>query len=66
MIHWSLQGIIHRDLKLENLLFYDDESHSKILVADFGLSAWIDEIDAPVCGTPGYMAPEVKDRDTEM
>ena len=32
-----------------------------MLVADFGLSEWIWEISeqSPICGTPGYMAPEV-------
>lgn len=55
------QGIVHRDLKLENLLYYDDSEDSKIMVADFGLSEWVQEApeDSPVCGTPGYMAPEV-------
>ena len=50
-----------RDLKLENLLYYDDAEDSKVLVADFGLSEWIWEISdqSPICGTPGYMAPEV-------
>ncbi len=57
---------MHRDLKLENLLYYDDAADSKILVADFGLSEWQERLssdggDAPVCGTPGYMAPEVLD-----
>ena len=52
---------MHRDLKLENLLYYDDAEDSKVLVADFGLSEWIWEIgeQSPICGTPGYMAPEV-------
>ena len=46
---------------MENLLYYDDAEDSKILVADFGLSEWIWEIgeQSPICGTPGYMAPEV-------
>ncbi|TFK97782.1 kinase-like domain-containing protein [Pterulicium gracile] len=52
-------GIVHRDLKPDNLLFKDGE----IMIADFGLSRFMDE-DKPqvlteVCGTPGYMAPEV-------
>lgn len=55
------QGIVHRDLKLENLLYYDDTEESKILVADFGLSEYEWELKegSPVCGTPGYLAPEV-------
>ena len=56
------QGIVHRDLKLENLLYYDDTHDSKIMVADFGLSDYIKVLEdgsSPICGTPGYMAPEV-------
>ena len=56
------RGIVHRDLKLENLLYYDDTEDSKIMVADFGLSDWIKDLEdgsSPICGTPGYMAPEV-------
>lgn len=56
------QGIVHRDLKPENLLYYDDTEDSKIMVADFGLSDWIKDLEdgsSPICGTPGYMAPEV-------
>ena len=58
------QGIVHRDLKLENLLYYDDTPGSKILVADFGLSDYLCDLDenSPVCGTPGYMAPELLSR----
>lgn len=57
-------GIVHRDLKLENLLYYDDTEDSKIMMADFGLSEWVWEINenSPLCGTPGYMAPEVIDK----
>lgn len=32
------------------------------MVADFGLSDWISDLEdgsSPICGTPGYMAPEV-------
>lgn len=49
-----------RDLKPENLLYYDQTEDSKIMISDFGLSK-IEEsgIMATACGTPGYVAPEV-------
>lgn len=55
------RGIVHRDLKPENLLFYDNRAHSHILLADFGLSDYEEELtsDSPVAGTPTYLAPEV-------
>lgn len=49
-----------RDLKPENLLYYDQTEDSKIMISDFGLSK-IEEsgVMATACGTPGYVAPEV-------
>ena len=54
--------IVHRDLKPENLLFYDNSENSKIVVVDFGLSEYEEELneESPVCGTATYLAPEVK------
>ena len=31
-------GVVHRDLKLENVLFYDDPEEMLIKVIDFGIS----------------------------
>lgn len=55
------QGIVHRDLKPENLLYYDNKSNSKVMVTDFGLSDYEEELssDSAVCGTATYLAPEV-------
>ncbi|KAJ6460617.1 CAMK/CAMK1 protein kinase [Mycena sanguinolenta] len=56
-------GIVHRDLKPENILFRTNASDAEIMIADFGLSRIMDESKAhmltDVCGTPGYMAPEI-------
>ena len=56
--------IVHRDLKPENLLFYDNTDNSKIVVVDFGLSEYEEELneESPVCGTATYLAPEVGPR----
>ena len=59
-----LAGILHNDIKPENLLLARDSSQSLIKVGDFGLARLIAEFDDPnnwrCYGTPGYMAPEVK------
>lgn len=56
------QGIVHRDLKVDNLLLTnnDDGTHD-VKIADFGLANVLkeDELLQTVCGTPGYAAPEV-------
>jgi serine/threonine protein kinase len=61
--HIHVAGIVHRDLKPENLLFRSTEENADIMIADFGLSRVIEEeklsLLTEVCGTPGYMAPEI-------
>ncbi|XP_034479256.1 calcium/calmodulin-dependent protein kinase type 1-like [Drosophila innubila] len=54
------QGVVHRDLKPENLLYSSPDEDSKILISDFGFSKIENSgIMNTVCGTPGYIAPEV-------
>lgn len=58
--------IVHRDLKLENILLCQpvDEEPLNIKISDFGLSYVKGSGEAmmqSVCGTPMYMAPEVID-----
>eukprot|EP00828_Plagiopyla_frontata_P047278 TRINITY_DN8691_c0_g1_i2.p3 TRINITY_DN8691_c0_g1~~TRINITY_DN8691_c0_g1_i2.p3 ORF type:complete len:201 (+),score=34.33 TRINITY_DN8691_c0_g1_i2:438-1040(+) len=67
-------GIVHRDLKLENILIkskvesdnsgyeYLDFTKTIIKIADFGLSDIIKNKKLTLktrCGTPGYIAPEI-------
>jgi calcium-dependent protein kinase len=68
------QGIVHRDLKMENVLFVTNQKNSKIKIIDFGLSQCVEKkklvqvltgknfgnitMNAPV-GTPHYISPEV-------
>eukprot|EP01121_Diplochlamys_sp_Union-15-3_P012908 TRINITY_DN3934_c0_g1_i3.p1 TRINITY_DN3934_c0_g1~~TRINITY_DN3934_c0_g1_i3.p1 ORF type:complete len:355 (-),score=48.33 TRINITY_DN3934_c0_g1_i3:55-1119(-) len=54
-------NIIHRDLKLENLLIKDkSRTELEIKLADFGLSKIAkDQKTFSACGTPFYVAPDI-------
>lgn len=53
------KNIVHRDLKLENLLLVSSNS-LVIKLADFGLSkVYTGEAMSTACGTPYYVAPEI-------
>lgn len=55
--------IVHRDIKLDNILIksIDDAAQYEVRVADFGLACMtpMDEYLYSKCGTPGYVAPEI-------
>lgn len=53
--------IIHRDIKLENVLLHEDGT---IKLTDFGWSNYCfdDEVRDTFCGTPVYLAPEMLKR----
>ena len=52
-------GVVHRDLKLENLLLATGDDLTRVKIADFGLakSARTTTL-STVCGTPQYVSPE--------
>jgi len=59
--HLHANGIVHRDIKLENIIF-EDHASDKVRLIDFGLACRWERGMRPLtrrCGTPFYMAPEV-------
>lgn len=53
------QSILHRDLKLKNILI---QPNYHVKLADFGMSVQLltsDEIHHTIVGTPNYIAPEI-------
>lgn len=54
------KGIMHRDLKLENIMV-DEYGYLKLI--DYGLAKTVkdDELAMSYCGTPEYIAPEMVD-----
>ncbi|XP_023691065.1 uncharacterized protein [Paramormyrops kingsleyae] len=52
-------SIVHRNLKLENLIYYTENNHNKVVLRDFYLSRFENNGITEPCGTPEYLAPEV-------
>ena len=64
LAHSHARGLVHRDLKPDNILFLADGENSKLKLSDFGLAHAINTSrhlkaeDEAISGTPRYMAPE--------
>ncbi|KEI42706.1 uncharacterized protein L969DRAFT_97980 [Mixia osmundae IAM 14324] len=57
--YFHSQGIVYRDLKLDNILLTLD---GHVVVADYGLckeEMWYGATTGTFCGTPEFMAPEI-------
>lgn len=57
-------GIVHRDLKLENVMMTDTTNKSVPKLVDFGLAKMIgpsEKAEEPF-GTLGYVAPEILEK----
>eukprot|EP01017_Pseudomicrothorax_dubius_P013351 TRINITY_DN15838_c0_g1_i1.p1 TRINITY_DN15838_c0_g1~~TRINITY_DN15838_c0_g1_i1.p1 ORF type:complete len:628 (-),score=122.88 TRINITY_DN15838_c0_g1_i1:27-1910(-) len=59
--HVHSHNIMHRDIKLLNILFLDEVKPLRLKLVDFGLATDVDAVPYlySKCGTPGYVAPEI-------
>jgi calcium-dependent protein kinase len=66
VVYMHSRGVVHRDLKFENIMFLDSTPSSEIKILDFGLSKMFQQKEIPGymsdrVGTIYTMAPEVLD-----
>ena len=55
------KNILHRDIKLDNILLTEIDGELKAKICDFGVSRYVEEGEVinEQCGTPAYIAPEI-------
>lgn len=64
--HAHDRGLVHRDLKTDNIVVVETEGHEVARIIDFGIAMFSDAAPGPakltavgvVIGTPAYMSPE--------
>jgi tRNA A-37 threonylcarbamoyl transferase component Bud32 len=61
LAHCHAKGIVHRDIKLDNILL---DSNKNVKIVDFGFSVPFerDQLLKKACGSPSYAAPEIVSR----
>jgi serine/threonine protein kinase len=61
LVHIHSKNIVHRDIKLENIMLQNKNHEPQLIIGDFGLSTPIFEENYlfTSCGTPGFVAPEI-------
>jgi len=61
LMHCHAKGIVHRDIKLDNILL---DSSKNVKIVDFGFSVPFeqDQLLKKACGSPSYAAPEIVSR----
>ncbi|CAK86608.1 unnamed protein product (macronuclear) [Paramecium tetraurelia] len=59
LCYLNFHNIIHRDLKLENLVLLEPNKVETVKIIDFGLAIPLSTPQRQICGTPGYIAPEM-------
>ena len=61
LAHLHRLGIMHRDIKLANIMMREDTPNTAdAVIVDFGIARRGPvAAHAPVCGTPGFIAPEI-------
>ncbi|CAG9325570.1 unnamed protein product [Blepharisma stoltei] len=52
-------NVVHRDIKLENILLESELTDIDFKLADFGLACFANKELTKKCGSPGYVAPEI-------
>ena len=58
LAHAHAAGLVHCDIKPQNLLVAQSSGRVQIWLADFGIARLMDSPSGRLAGTPAYMAPE--------
>lgn len=61
LAHMHEKGVMHRDIKPDNILLESAKNDYDIRIADFGLATLVNDTNILYkrCGTPGFIAPEI-------